>query len=98
MMYTTLKTTVERLPPKVVSYCCYGNFSEISFREQLVRKMQLNPAKDYPGFENLYVTTLNSFASKKSVYIRGNNKPRMSKQLRNAIRKRSWLKIRANNS
>ncbi len=96
MVYTILKTTFERLPPKVVSYRCYRNFSEISFREELVRKMQLNPPKDYAGFENLYVTTLNSFAPKKSVSIRGNNKPHMSKELRNAIMKRSRLKNRAN--
>lgn len=33
MVYTILKTTFERLPPKVVSYRCYRNFWEISFRD-----------------------------------------------------------------
>ena len=96
MVYTILKTTYDRLPPKVINYRCYKNFSEPHFREELVHKMNKNPPKSYTEFENLYVATLNSFAPKKSVSIRGNNKPHMSKKLRNAIMKRSRLKNQAN--
>ena len=97
VVYTILKTTYDRLPPKVISYRCYRNFSEPQFREELAHKMYKNPPpKSYAEFENQYVTTLNSFAPKKSVSLRGNNKPHMSKKLRNAIMKRARLKNRAN--
>ena len=39
MVYTILKTTYDRLPPKVISYHCYRNFSEPQFREELAHKM-----------------------------------------------------------
>ena len=97
VVYTILKTTYDRLPPKVISYRCYRNFSEPQFREELAHKMYKNPPpKSYAEFENQYVTTLNSFAPKKSVSLRGNNKPHMSKKPRNAIMKRARLKNRAN--
>ena len=96
MVYTILKTTYDRLPPKVISYRCYRNFSESQFREELAHKMYKNSPKSYAEFENQYVTILNSLALKKSVSIRGNNKPHMSKKLRNAIMKRARLRNRAN--
>ena len=58
--------------------------------------MYENPPKSYAEFENQCVTILNSFAPKKSVSIRGNNKPHMSKKLRNAIMKWARLRNRAN--
>ena len=58
--------------------------------------MYKNPPKSYAEFENQYVTILNSLAPKKSVSIRGNSKPHMSKKLRNAIMKRARLRNRAN--
>ena len=70
MVYTILKTTYNRLPPKVISYHCYRNFSESQFREELAHKLYINPPKSYAEFENQYVTILNSFASKKPVSIR----------------------------
>ena len=88
MVYTILTTTYDRLPPKGISYRCYRNFSKPRFREELAHKMYKNPPKSYAEFENHYVTILNSFAPMKSVSIRGNNKPYMSKELRNAIMKR----------
>ena len=65
MVYTILKTTYDRLPPKVISYCCYRNFSEPHFRQELAHKMYKNPPKSYAEFENQYVTILNSFAPMK---------------------------------
>ena len=59
MVYTILKTTYDRLPPKVVSFRSYQNFSETYFREELARKMNENPTENYADFENLYITTLN---------------------------------------
>ena len=82
LVYTILKTTYNRLPPKVISYRCYRNFSESQFREGLAHKKYINSPKSYAEFENQYVTLLNSFVTRKSVSIRGNNKPHMSKKLR----------------
>ena len=92
MVHTILKTTHDRLPPKVVSFRFYRNFSETYFREELARKLNENPPENYVEFENLYITTLNGFAPKKSVSIRGNNKPHMSKKLRKAMMNRTRLK------
>ena len=69
MVYTILKTTYDRLPPKVISYRCYRNFSESQFREELAHKTYKNPPKSYAEFENQHVTILNSLAPKKSVSI-----------------------------
>ena len=98
MVYTILKANYDRLPPKVISYRCYWNFSESQFLEELRHKMYLNPPKSYAEFENQFVTMLNSFAPKKSISIRGNNKPHMTKILRNAIMKRVRLRNRANST
>ena len=96
MVYTIVRTTYDRLPPKVVSFRSYRNFSETHFQEELAHKMNENPPENYAEFENFYITTLNSFAPKKSVIRRGNNKPHVSKKLRKAMMKRTKLKNRAN--
>ena len=57
--------------------------------------MYKNWPKSYAEFENQCATTLNSFAPKKSVSLRGNNKPHMSKKLHNAIMKRARSKNQA---
>ena len=58
--------------------------------------MNENPPENYAEFENFYINTLNRFAPKKSVTIRGNNKHRIFKKLRKAMMKRTRLKNRAN--
>ena len=43
MVYTILKTTCDRIPPKVINYRCYKTFSKPHLREELVHKMNKNP-------------------------------------------------------
>ena len=57
----------------------------------------LQSCKDsYDAFDNYFTSRLNKHAAKKKKVFRGNEKPRMNKNLRRAIIKTSKLKDKAN--
>lgn len=43
MLYTILKVTYDKLPPKVITHRCYRDFLEPPFREELTHKNVENP-------------------------------------------------------
>ena len=92
LVYTILKTTSVKLPPKKIKYRCYRKFSENSFHKDLTERFKTHPSNDYNDFEQTFVSTLNKHAPLKTVIVRGNNKPHVNKDLRRAMMKRTILK------
>ena len=96
MIYTKMKTTFVKLPPKQLSYRCYKTFNEDNFLRDL--DINLNDAQiiDFSSFEKVHETTLEKHAPLKTRYIRGNEKPHLSKEQRKGIMLRAKLKNIAN--
>ena len=95
LIYAILKSRFTKLPAKTIRYRDYSKYSE----EQFLTQLSFNLAKVSPGsiesFTELFDKTLDKHAPFKTVVIRGNNKPHMSKTLRKAIMLRTRLKDRS---
>ena len=97
LIYTMLKTTFQKLAPKVVKYRKYKNFDINVFKNELSHYLHYNIV-DYGHFEEIFTSILEKHAPMKTKFLRGNNQPHLSKTLRKAIMKRSKLKRIANRS
>ena len=94
LVYTMLKSTYVKLPPKTILYRCFKNFSEINFVNDLYNELSLhfyNSFSSYDIFESIFAAVLDKHAPMKSKCIRGNEKPHMNKCLKKAIMKRTRL-------
>ena len=92
MIYTMLKTTFKRIPPKTVTYRCYRKFSEDAFRSDLQKNLWNSHSGNFSSLHTVISLTLDHHAPIKKKLIRGNSKPHVRKDLRKAIMKRSRLK------
>ena len=97
LVHTTFKPTFEKLPPIQITYRNFKDFDETLFIEEIKYLLGncLYPY-DFSTFYNIVVSTINKFAPYKTIFVRGNNKPFISKKLKKEIRKRSRLKNKAN--
>ena len=91
MIVTVLKTTFPKVKPRLLLYRDYSNFVEIFFHDDLKLKLQMVTLGNYEMFENAYISALNKHAPCKEKLIRANQKPYVSKVLRKAIMRRSFL-------
>ena len=96
LVYTILKIQHKKLPPKRIQFRDYRNFSKENFEADLSSNIAEKCPYDLQEFESLFDETLGKHAPLKSVTIRGNNKPHMTKSLRKAMMLRTNLKNRAN--
>ena len=62
LVYTILKTTSAKLPPKKIKYRCYRNFSESNFHNDLTERFRTHPSNDYNDFERSSILTLDKHA------------------------------------
>jgi hypothetical protein len=92
LVYTMLKSTFIRLPPKYLSYRCYKKFDGKTFQDDLSNMMNCNLPTDYNSYNSIYKVALDIHAPIKHKYIRGNQKPHANKTLCKAIMKRSKLR------
>ena len=96
MIYTVLKTTFVKVPPKVVKYRNYKHFSDQDFRADLANGLYTTRPKTYDEFEEIVRAKLDKHAPFKTAIFRGNNKPHVSKELKKAIMVRTRLKNKSN--
>ena len=79
MTVTVIKTTYEKLKPKIVNYRDYKIFSNDTFRQILLEKLNAeNINTNCSGFEKflqICIDTLKMFAPFKEKYSQGNNMP-----------------------
>lgn len=96
LIYTIFKTNFTNLPPKKIKYRCYKKFDHDLFRNDLSIRLDNISQGNYDSFENTFQAVLNFHAPLKTKFVRGNDKPFMTKELRKAISSRSRLKNVAN--
>ena len=98
MIFTIMKLQYHKLPPKKIKYRDYRKFSEENFLSEFSANLAENSPDNIEAFISLFDQTLDKFAPHKTVTVRGNNKPHMSKTLRKAMMQRTRLKNKANKS
>ena len=95
MVVTVMKTTYQKLDPKITHYRDYSTFCNDNFREHLLSALvteNLDTNNSLEKFPVVCVKTLDIFAPYKKKYLRGNNMPFMNKSLSRAFMRRSQLR------
>ena len=89
-----MKKTFSKRPPKVIKYRNYKNYSHFNFQEEL--KCSLDGIDLHQISNDEYVSLLMEILEKhaplKTKYVRANDQPFMTKELRKQHMKRSRLK------
>ena len=92
MVVTVMKTTFPKAEPKIIYYRDYKKFNLHEFRRELRCELRNNVVIGYAHFEHIFLTVLEKHAPIKQRTVRANEKPFMTKVLRKAIMRRSFLK------
>ena len=82
LIYTIFKSKFTKLPPKTIRYRIHSKYSEVEFLTELSSNIAKESPDSIDSFTKLFDKTLNKHAPFKTIAIRGNNKPHMSKTLR----------------
>ena len=98
MTITIMKTMFKKRKPKIISYRDYKNFSNASFRNELLGCLNQTDINNicYQEFDNTVIDILNRHAPIKYKYIRANEAPFMNKEYKRAIMVRSKLRNKYN--
>ena len=93
---TVMKTTYEKLKPRITNYRDYKNFCNDTFRQKVLEKLATETintnCSGLEKFIQICVNTLNNLAPYKKKYSRGNNMPFMNKSSTSVHMKRSRLR------
>ena len=96
MTLTVMKTTFEKLKPRICYFRKWNEFCNEKFRTQVLTKLSMeninNSSSGINKFLEICVNTLDIFAPRKKKYLRGNNMPFMNKNLVNAHKKQTRLR------
>ena len=94
---SVLKMIFKKQPPTIISYRDYKRYSPSKFRTEIDNVLSFDlKLIDNDTFVNLFMEIFNKHAPIKFKYIRANNNPFMTKELRKAIMLRSKLRNRLN--
>ena len=91
MTVTVMKTTTQKLDPKIIHCRDYRKCSNYSFRQDLLSTLVMKNINLNDGLQNVIDICMNKFAPRKKKYSRGNNMPFMNKSLSRAHMKRTRL-------
>ena len=91
MIFTVLKTTFQRLPPKIRNSRDYSNFDNEMFWACLFNDLPSEDVGNVEKFIKVCINTLNNHAPSKKKYTRANHLPFMNKELSKAVMKRTRL-------
>ena len=96
MVVTFLKAHFKKLPPKKIRYRNYKNFDQNAFLydldQNMIKGKFYSELNSYNEFTETFRNTANKHAPLKQNFVRGNDAPFMTKNLRKAIMNRSRLK------
>ena len=81
LIYTTLRGSFVKLPPKKVNYRCYRKFSESAFSSDLEEKLSHMNVDNFDSFHTILKNTLDKHAPIKSKLLCGNNQPHVKTDL-----------------
>ena len=84
--------------PRIITYRDYNKFNNSVFRAKLLEKLTSNSDgnQDFANVNRISKKVLDKHAPCKKKYVRANDGPFMTKELRKAIMKRTRLKNRFN--
>ena len=93
LVFTVMKTTFRRKPPKVIRYRNFKNYVPENYLFDVVQAQSgIDPnTLPHDDYDNLLIQILERHAPLKTKYIRGNDQPFMTKQLRKEHMKRTRL-------
>ena len=95
MTVTVLKSHFRKLPPKIVTYRDFKRFENERFIDSLrvtLNNQDVNYTKNPKLFFELCRSELEHHAPRTKKYVRGNNKPFMTKELSKSIMERTRLR------
>ena len=94
MTLTVLKTEFLKADPIQINYRNYKNYSHLEFSNELRSKLNndVTSNSNYNNFQSILCQVLEKYAPVKKKYLRANNSPFMTKQLRKMIMNRSRCK------
>ena len=95
MTVTAMKTTFQKLDPKIIRYRDYRKYCNDSFRQDRLSTLVMENIKlsnDLEKFIDTYINTLDQFAPRNKKYSRGNNMPFINKSLFRAHMKKNRLR------
>ena len=93
LVLTVLKTTAPRSQPTEITYTDYKQLYSLKFKNELKNVLILKESIDScTKFDEQFLKVLNSNATLKKKLLRANHAPYISKTLREAINKRSYMK------
>ena len=95
MTISVLKIHFRKQPPKVISYRGFKNFENerfITSLQSFLESQNIDYIKNPELFFEICQKVLNHHATRKKKYIRGNNKPFMTKALSKAIKQRTCFR------
>ena len=86
-----LKTSITKSKPQKITYRDYKNFDSVRFNGELKYVLEKEKIKSCIKFNEMFLRILNQHAPLKSKLLRANHASYISKPLRKAIMKRSYL-------
>ena len=92
LVVTVMKTTFPKMKPRIIYYRDYKKFNLQEFRRELRNELRKTLILGYAHFEQIFLQVLEKHAPVKQRVVRANDKPFMTKVLRKAIMRRSFLK------
>ena len=94
MTVTVLKTEFVKADPIQINYRNYKKYNHLEFSNHLSSELEndITSNNNYNNFQNILCHTLDAHAPLKKKYLRANNSPFMTKQLRKLIMHRSRCK------
>ena len=90
---TVVKTAVPRSQPKEITCRDYKQFDSSKFKNELKSVLTKENIESCTKFDEQFLKVLNSHAPLKRKLLRTNHAPYVSKTLRRAIMKRSYLEM-----
>ena len=91
LVLTVLKTTVPRSQPKEITYRDYKQFDPSKFKKELENVLTKENIDSCAKFNEQILKVLNMHAPLKRTLLRANHAPCISKTLRKAIMRRSYV-------
>jgi hypothetical protein len=92
MTVSVMKTSIEKLMPKIVKYRDYKLYNNEIFRDKLVNKLAKEYNCSFFTFIDIAYQALNELAPSKQRFVRGNQSPFINKECSKAIMTRSRLR------
>ena len=96
MIYTILKTKIEKFKPKQSIYRVFEERYSDEFKLNIFNSM--SAMRNYAAFKNKFISILDKHGPMKTKDLRGNQKAHFNKNLWKQIMIRSYLQIKANKS